>query len=72
MSPQIKTYCLDANVLIQAWQKYYSPRVCPSYWDVLKILGNDSKIFLPEMVYEEIVRTGIKMKSWGERLGNIE
>ncbi|MGM0531632.1 MAG: DUF4411 family protein [Bacteroidota bacterium] len=26
-------YCLDANVLIQAWQKYYSPDICPGYWE---------------------------------------
>ena len=22
------SYCLDANVLIQAWDGYYSPRLC--------------------------------------------
>ena len=59
-----KTYCLDANVLIQAWQKYYSPKVCPDYWDVLNILGNESRIFLPEMVYEEIVRTEDDLSQW--------
>ena len=64
MIPLKKTYCLDANVLIQAWQKYYSPRVCPSYWDVLIILGNDSRIFLPEMVSEEILRTDDDLSQW--------
>ena len=59
-----KTYCLDANVLIQAWQKYYSPKVCPSYWDILIILGNEGRIFLPEMVYEEIVRTEDDLSQW--------
>lgn len=59
-----KIYCLDANVLIQAWQKYYSPKVCPSYWDVLNILGNQSRFFLPEMVYEEIVRAEDDLSQW--------
>ncbi len=59
-----KIYCLDANVLIQAWQKYYSPNVCPSYWDVLNIFGNEGRIFLPEMVYEEIVRTEDDLSQW--------
>ncbi len=59
-----KKYCLDANVLIQAWQKYYSPNVCPSYWDILNTLGVENKIFIPEMVYEEIVRTEDDLSEW--------
>ena len=59
-----KKYCLDANVLIQAWQKYYSPNVCPSYWDTLNALGIENKIFMPEMVYEEITRTEDDLSEW--------
>ena len=55
MSMTDKKYCLDANVLIQAWQKYYSPRICPTYWDML---------FIPEMVYDEIVRTDDDLSKW--------
>lgn len=47
-------YCIDANILIQAWQKYYSPEICPSYWEVLNDLGKKGIIFIPELVYEEI------------------
>lgn len=47
MSTQQQKYCLDTNVLIQAWQKYYSPKICPSYWDVLNRLGIENKIFIP-------------------------
>ena len=64
MNKSEKKYCLDANVLIQAWQTYYSPKVCPSYWDVLNIIGNENRIFLPEMVYEEIVRTEDELSKW--------
>jgi hypothetical protein len=60
----IKRYCLDANVLIQAWQKYYSPKICPSYWDMLNTLGNKNIIFMPEMVYEEIARTDDDLSKW--------
>jgi predicted nucleic acid-binding protein len=58
------TYCLDSNVLIQAWQKYYSPKYCPSYWDVLNELGNEDRIFIPSMVYEEIVKTDDELSDW--------
>lgn len=64
MNKKIKIYCLDANVLIQAWQKYYAPKFCPDYWDVLNELGNQGKIFLPNMVFEEITRTDDDLSKW--------
>ncbi len=59
-----KPYCLDSNVLIQAWQKYYSPKYCPSYWDLLNQLGNQKQILIPQMVYDEIVRTDDELSEW--------
>lgn len=46
MSEISNTYCLDANVLIQAWQKYYSPVLCPDYWKILDSLGSEGRIFI--------------------------
>lgn len=63
MDEEIK-YCLDTNVLIQAWQKYYSPKYCPSYWDVLNKLGKQGRIFLPEEVSSEILKTDDALASW--------
>ena len=63
MSKAVK-YCLDANVLIQAWQKYYSPRFCPTYWEVLASFGSTNKIFVPEQVYDEIVRAEDDLSGW--------
>ncbi len=57
-------YCLDANVLIEAWNKYYSPTFCPDYWEVLNELGLAGRIFLPELVREEIVRTDDDLAAW--------
>lgn len=64
MSYTNKRYCLDTNVLIQAWQKYYSPRFCPDYWDVLNELGRRGSIFIPQMVNEEIIRTDDDLTQW--------
>lgn len=64
MNTTDNTYCLDANILIEAWQKYYSPTICPSYWDVLNSLGEQNRIFVPEQVYEEIVRTEDDLSDW--------
>ncbi len=64
MITKANKYCLDANVLIQAWQKYYNPKFCPDYWKVLIELGLSGKIFIPELVYEEIVRTEDDLSKW--------
>ena len=64
MSTKANKYCLDANVLIQAWQKYYNPKFCPDYWKVLTELGKNGKIFIPEMVFEEIIRTEDDLSKW--------
>lgn len=64
MSTTHPKYCLDANVLIQAWQKYYSPKLCPDYWTVLDQLGKEDRVFLPQMVYEEITRTDDELAEW--------
>ena len=64
MSVQVKVYCLDANVLIQAWQKYYSPKFCPGYWDVLNGLGSQGRISLAEEVFNEITRTEDDLCEW--------
>jgi len=64
MSTRQQIYCLDTNVLIQAWQKYYSPKICPSYWDVLNSLGLENRIFIPKEVFEEIIRTEDELAEW--------
>lgn len=64
MSIKANKYCLDANVLIQAWQKYYNPKFCPDYWEILIELGSQGKIFIPELVFEEIIRTEDELSKW--------
>ncbi len=63
MSSTVQIYCIDANVLIQAWQKYYAPSICPEYWDILNELGKEKRIFIPEEVRNEIVVTDDKNKT---------
>lgn len=57
-------YCLDANVLIQAWQKYYSPKLCPSYWEVLNKLGAQARLFIPAEVEKEIKKGEDDLFDW--------
>lgn len=64
MTTAPEKYCLDANVLIEAWNKYYSPKFIPSYWNILDHLGKQGRIFLPRMVYEEITRSDDNLLAW--------
>lgn len=57
-------YCIDANILIQAWQSYYSPQICPEYWEILNRLGKAGVIFIPEAVYEEIKKKEDDLFKW--------
>jgi len=63
MSSQ-QIYCLDANVLINGWQKYYSPKFCPDYWSLLNNLGAAGRIFIPQAVFDEILRTEDDLNAW--------
>ena len=64
MTQAQQKYCLDANVLIQAWQKYYSPRYCADYWSLLNEFGKKGRIFIPQNVFEEISRTEDELTNW--------
>lgn len=64
MTTGFTKYCLDANVLIEAWRKYYNPEFCPDYWKILIELGNRSRIFIPELVYDEIRKTEDELSTW--------
>ena len=64
MSLEPTRYCLDANVLIQAWQKYYSPKICPSYWEVLKKLGEQGRLFIPSDVAQEVKKGEDDLYAW--------
>ena len=64
MTTSQQKYCLDANVLVQAWQKYYSPKFCSGYWSLLNDFGEEGKIFLPKNVFEEITKTEDDLTDW--------
>ena len=54
MSVKADQYCLDANVLIEAWRKYYNPQSCPDYWNILIEIGKLGNIFIPELVTKKL------------------
>ncbi|HOI25418.1 MAG TPA: DUF4411 family protein [Caldisericia bacterium] len=57
-------YCLDTNVFIEAWNKYYSPNFCPDYWCILNELGQRNIIFMPKEVFNEIDSSKDELTKW--------
>lgn len=57
-------YCFDTNVLVQAWNHYYAPEICQSYWDVLNKFGERGIVFVPGEVYDEIQKIDDNLAKW--------
>lgn len=60
----MKKYCLDTNVFIEAWNKYYSMKLSPGYWDVLDDLAQKGIIFCTQEVKYEIEKVDDKLTQW--------
>ena len=69
-----KRYCLDTNVFIEGWNKYYSMGLCPGYWDILDKLAQEDLVFAPIEVKREIEKTddGYLGKAKIKALTNLE
>ena len=57
-------YCLDTNVLIQAWNTYYSMDLAPKYWDILDEMANKGIVFCTHEVKREIEKVDDELKKW--------
>lgn len=57
-------YCLDANIFVQGWTKYYSPNFCKGYWEVLDNLAQKQVIFATKKVKDEIEKKEDDLNEW--------
>lgn len=60
----MKKYCLDTNVFVEAWNRYYSMDLCPKYWSILDELAQEGKIFSPIEVKREIEKIDDGLSQW--------
>ena len=60
----MQKYCLDTNVFIEAWNRYYSMELCPEYWDILDDLAKRGSIFAPIEVKREIQKADDGLSEW--------
>jgi hypothetical protein len=52
-----KKFALDANVFIEAKNRYYRFSLCPGYWQALLVHHNANRVFSIDKVRDELVRT---------------
>lgn len=57
-------YCLDSNVLIEAWHHYYSPIHCHGYWEIIDSFAHEGRIIIPQNVSEEIEKVDDDLRTW--------
>lgn len=60
----MKKYCLDSNVFIEAWNRYWSVELCPDYWSILDELGHQGVIVSPIEVRDEIAKADDGLHAW--------
>ena len=59
-----RKYCLDTNVLIEPWNKYWSPELCPEYWEIIDELAKAGTIFCTHDVRREIEKVEDGLNDW--------
>jgi predicted nucleic acid-binding protein len=57
-------YCLDTNVFIEAWNKYYPKDFFGDYWRKLDELAQAGEIFATEEVKREINKIDDTLTKW--------
>jgi hypothetical protein len=57
-------YLIDANVFIDAKNRYYPFDVVPGFWDWLLFAHGQRKLCTVQAVYDELVNAGDELSSW--------
>lgn len=60
----MRRYCLDTNAFVEPWNKYYSIKLCPQYWEILDRLGQQGIVFCADQVKREIEKVDDGLKKW--------
>ncbi|MBN1460128.1 MAG: DUF4411 family protein [Armatimonadetes bacterium] len=57
-------YLVDANVFIDAKNRYYPFDVVPGFWDWLLVAHGEGKLCTVEAVHNELVGAGDELSTW--------
>jgi hypothetical protein len=59
-------YCLDTNVYIEAYRRYYAFDIAPGFWDAFADWAAQGIICSPLPVYDEISHSKDKLAEWAK------
>lgn len=59
-----KQYVLDANVFIEAHQRYYSFDICPGFWLALVRQHQAGRVFSIDRIRAELVKMDDALRAW--------
>lgn len=57
-------YLIDANVLIEAKNRYYAFDIAPGFWDWITGCHGAGRVFTVQRVYDEVVGAGDSLSTW--------
>ena len=60
----MKKYCLDTNIFIEPWNKFYSPKFTKGYWEILEDLSQKGVLFSTDEVKKEIEKIDDDLLKW--------
>ncbi len=63
-------YLLDANVFIEAKNRYYGFDFCPAFWDWLIQKNDEQIVFSIEAVYKELTEGNDDLSTWAKSYKN--
>jgi hypothetical protein len=59
-------YVLDANVFIEAKNRYYGFDICPGFWSSILAQHEASRVFSIDRIASELLEQGDSVKNWVE------
>lgn len=57
-------YLLDANVYIEAKNRYYRMTVCPGFWDWMDLQFESGQVSSIRMVFDELSKNDDALSEW--------
>lgn len=57
-------FIIDANIILQPYNSFYSSKIAPGFWDKIKKHIVDRKIIIIDLVREELKKGDEELKSW--------
>ena len=63
MTDTSPTYCLDANVFMEAHRRYYAFDLCPGFWECLLNHHSGARLISIDRVRDEIA-AGDSLEAW--------